>query len=203
MKNCNGLNLLRSRPIHEPFDTISFEKKAGLSLPPKYKLFLESYYIGSYLASGQLWDEFKRQEVFNEVTKRYYFITNNINNLNKDDFFLNQPDICIDIYYELSEDSELFFEHGVADCFPIGAGNGVNSPGLFVGIKDYNIDKIYLENSGLRKGKWTLIANNIFEFIRGFEVVEYTKEECDKYKFTYDKLYKNWGEDFWRVREDS
>lgn len=202
MKNYNGLNLLEPRSLNDPFNTVTFEEKLKIKLPPIYKLFLESYYIGSRLASGQLWDEFKRQEMFVEKTNKYYFINKNVNSAYNDDFTLNQPHLCIDIFQELSNDSDLFFEYGVVDCFPIGAGYSVNSPGLFVGIMDYNLDKIYLENSGLRKGKWTFLANNIFEFIRGFEIVEYTAEECRKYQFTYDKLYKNWGEDFWRVREE-
>lgn len=202
MKNYYGLNLLRSRPIEKPFDSQGYENSIGIKLPPIYKLFLESYYMDNLLASGQKWEGLKISELLVEDGNRFTIITKLENTIYNDDLILTPPEISLEVFRELSDDAALFFEHGEIDCFPIGAGNGVNSPGIYVGIKAYNLDKIYLENSGIRRGKWTLLANNIFEFIRGFEVVEYTEEECKKYQFTYDRLYKNWGEDFWRVREE-
>ena len=173
-------------------------------MPPLYRVFLETFYIGSIRPSGRYEDGLQIDEFYSEKFINFYglYYVNNI--LYNEGAILTSPEVSLAVFNDIVDDYELFFEHSIVDCFPIGAGNGVNSPGLFVGIKEYNLDKIYLQNSGLRKGKWTLIAENIFEFIRGFEIVEYTEEECkNKYRFTYDQLYRNWGENFWRVREEN
>jgi hypothetical protein len=96
-----------------------------------------------------------------------------------------------------SKDDEVF-THGY---FPFGedcTGHFI----LMVGIGEDNYEKIYVESpdESFQEGeRFTLIANNMFEFIRGFEYIE--KENlADGIK--HSQLYRNWGEDFWRVRED-
>ncbi|MFT6337023.1 MAG: hypothetical protein ACI86M_000384 [Saprospiraceae bacterium] len=43
------------------------------------------------------------------------------------------------------------------------------------------------------------VANNIFEKSRGYVKFGY---ETDKYQKFYSKLYRNYNEDFWRMREN-
>lgn len=201
-KNNNGFKLLNTRSLENSFNSLEFEKEIGYSLPPLYKVFLETFYIGSVRPNGKYDDGLQCEEFYSEIFTNYYNLYYVDNLLYNHAPILYKPNEIIDVLNEFSDDIEIFYEHGILDSIPIGFGNSVGSPILFVGINDYNLDKVYVVRTDSRKGKWTLLANNIFEFIRGFEVVEYTEEECKKYQFTYDRLYKNWGEDFWRVREE-
>ncbi|MEZ4906834.1 MAG: hypothetical protein R2771_04130 [Saprospiraceae bacterium] len=64
---------------------------------------------------------------------------------------------------------------------------------LYVGTYGEAQDKIYIHSTmdGLFK-----VAENIFEFCHKFEYKVFDYEFAET-----SKLYKNWGEDFWRVRE--
>ncbi|MCU0338138.1 MAG: hypothetical protein MUF12_09820 [Sediminibacterium sp.] len=202
-KNNNGFKLLNTRSLNDPFNSQEFEEMIGFSLPPLYKAFLETFYMGSIRPNGKYDDGLQKEEFYSETFKNFYslYYVNNVIYSSAPLFY--KPEESISVFKEFIDDAELFFEHGIFDAFPIGFGNSVGGPILFVGIKEYNLDKIYVARTDSRKGVWTFLANNIFEFIRGFEIVEYTEEECKKYGFTYDKLYRNWGEDFWRVREEN
>lgn len=76
----------------------------------------------------------------------------------------------------------------------------VYSDFIFLGIEEHNRDEIWVNgpNFGLFK-----IAENIFDFFS--KVNLYWSDEDLLYytegKYSGSDLYKNWGEDFWRVRE--
>ncbi len=70
------------------------------------------------------------------------------------------------------------------------------SGGLMVGIGAHNKDMIF-HNSNSKI--ITFIAGNIFELIHKMIIVQ---DEIDDPWIDTSKLYKNWGEDFWRIREE-
>ena len=69
---------------------------------------------------------------------------------------------------------------------------------LFVATKGENKEGIFLFS------RWSeppleLLASNIFFFFQQFFL---DIEEIDKTRSLKDGLHKNWGEDFWRIREE-
>ncbi|NBA85754.1 hypothetical protein GVN16_08290 [Emticicia sp. CRIBPO] len=85
------------------------------------------------------------------------------------------------------------------DFWPIGeCGSNKN---LLVGINSENNDIIYLENLNLfSDGKrYKFLADNIFEFITK---ISFIKMESPGYGImNYNELYKEWGEDFYRIKK--
>lgn len=78
-------------------------------------------------------------------------------------------------------------------------GYGASSSGVFVGLLEKNKDQIfYLSESYFYK-----IADNIFEFVRGIEFLSNEEDPNIMQEVPYNNLYRNWKEDFWRVKEDS
>lgn len=68
---------------------------------------------------------------------------------------------------------------------------------LLLGVGESNLDEIYLDTF-FKEPRFQFIANDIFEFLRGIEL---EPKNYGDFK-DFSQLYKNWGEDFWRVRED-
>ncbi len=75
---------------------------------------------------------------------------------------------------------------------------------FLVGIDNTNKDHIYIYSPDLLFPDGLAITEtspDIYSFINGFALVEL--EEGIGYGISsYELLYQNWGEDFWRVRED-
>lgn len=72
---------------------------------------------------------------------------------------------------------------------------------LLIGVEEHNMDEIWRYGQGM--GIVTCkLDNNIFDFFSRLQVSvdEETLEELGITDIT--KLYRNWGEDFWRVREE-
>lgn len=80
-------------------------------------------------------------------------------------------------------------------------GDCIDNKALLVGIGNNNTDKIFLECSDLFPSGERIIsvADNIFDFIKNLALVE--KETIGLGLSTYNQIYKNWNEDFWRVRD--
>ena len=73
---------------------------------------------------------------------------------------------------------------------------------LLLGINDYNRDQIFLENTNLFPSgdRILFLEENIFSFVshlvlRKKLIIGYGIE-------SYSKIYKEWHEDFWRIREE-
>lgn len=70
---------------------------------------------------------------------------------------------------------------------------------LMLGVGEDNADKIYYYVRHWDE-RLKLIANNIFEFFKDYHI---EIDEAYLRGVTLDKLYKNWGDKFWRVREEN
>lgn len=71
---------------------------------------------------------------------------------------------------------------------------------LLLGMQESNKGEIWRYGNGLLNTVYNKLDDNIFEFMSRLE------EEIDENQLEYlgintNQLYKNWGEDFWRVRE--
>ena len=71
-----------------------------------------------------------------------------------------------------------------------------------VGIGEDNKDQIFIESSDLSFSggeRVTKIFDDVYQFMRSFLIVEI--ESGIGFGIEYSQLYKNWSEDFWRVKE--
>lgn len=72
---------------------------------------------------------------------------------------------------------------------------------LLLGMESRNYGEIWRWGNGLNCTQSCKLDNNIFEFMsRLRREIDY--EQLDDLGISVDQLYKNWGEDFWRVREE-
>jgi hypothetical protein len=84
-------------------------------------------------------------------------------------------------------------DRGLIRIADIGLGGG-----LFLATRQSEVDNIVLSIWD-RDPVYEKLADNIFEFVRG--LVLQPVKESELVEIKYSQLYKNWGEDFWRVRE--
>ncbi|WP_028665109.1 SMI1/KNR4 family protein [Runella zeae] len=186
-----SFHLFEPRGINENLDVELFEKESNIKLPVLFKEFLKSFHIDKVFPEVYFLSKFK--DTFG--SGRLYYIPK------IEDLFLGEIfdlEKGLDVRNRLYSVEDEVFSYGY---FPFGQ----DSTGhfiLMVGIGTNNLEKIYVESpdESFQEGeRFTLLANNIFEFIRGFEYVEREKLSDD---IKYNQLYRNWGEDFWRVREE-
>ncbi len=170
----------------EILDTEPLEKKYGIALPPIFKSFYSIF--EPYFA-------FENYRTSNSTELQSF--TNLIySSLKLDSYTHEHDEFVIDSFKELEE--LLTFEpsnKGYLKDLLFIANHGYWG-GLMLGIGEHNCDKIY-HNSDSKIV--TFLANNIFELIQKMILVH---QEIDEPWIDINNLYKNWGEDFWRIRED-
>lgn len=186
----------------QKLDLDKYEKELGFTFPPIYKAFLSNFKP--------------------EPKKQYAYLkrTGNEKNFINDDFRLISS-----LSYSSSgkspialEDDELGFiafksiesllefcvpeEEGMEDMIYI-SDHG-SSDVLLLGIGNHNQDKIFLY-SEIDNDWITYFSKNVFDFLFKCQIVE---SHFDRHYYGHireiesDRLYKNWGEDFWRMREE-
>jgi hypothetical protein len=191
-----ALECLNVRPLSSTFDCKRYEDNNHFPLPPIYKAFLNTYYIGSEgLIEGE--------KVFNTF----------FNSINGFGSFVYEPAPNVIVYnfidiFQVSflrnymlDKSDKILEMSlipIAECF--------GQELLMVGYGEENQDKIFWErNKPLdyegEEPRLILLCENIFEFLRGL-VWEPNIDRFPRNLKHTSQLYRNWGEDFWRVRED-
>jgi len=180
----NLLKILHFR--EEVLDTESIEKKYGVTLPPIFKAFYSVFK-----------PYFRVEKYININSSEPISFTNLIySSLNLDSYTYEHDEFAFESFKEL-EDLLTFPPSDktyLKDLLFI-ANHGYWG-GLMVGIGVDNYDKIY-HNSNSKVV--TFLANNIFELIQKMVVVQ---EEIDEPFIDTSKLYKKWGENFWRIKND-
>lgn len=188
----SGFELFRKADSSKPSRIMELETLYNIKLPSSYRLFCGLFELGKF-----------RYEMYTE--------NGDVNNLS----------YCSQIYYKPKglgennigitgiDDIDSVFEkrknligYGQGDTerellriADIGRGGGI-----FVGIGKNNLDDIILhvwdEDPGYEK-----LADNIWEFISDIVLEPLSEDEYPE--IAYSRLYKNWGEDFWRIRENN
>lgn len=180
------------KPVKRQFEFNKFDE-IGINLPPIFINFCKHFELGTKFEDLL---QYKKDvdSTFNGFGG--FFILHKGNEY--------QWDGCstLDILYE--ENLLLFKEHGKAvyHCEEYFSGKlfciGMLSSSAYLYVSTFGKTKdvIYIHDSA-DKGL-TKVCENIFELCHLFEykIPNYEYEYCDP-----AKLYKNWGEDFWRVRE--
>ena len=86
-----------------------------------------------------------------------------------------------------------WIEHNLLKIVDIDIGGGI-----YLGINGEKEDKIFLVVWDWDED-YILIANNIFDFMDGLELIE---DESALYGYKYNQLYRIWGEEFWKIKKE-
>lgn len=138
-----GFELLLTRSIKEKTDINSLSEKYHVSIPPLFMEFLETYEL--------------------PLQPSNHFIAYCADEEVGFDDFMSSIELSLQVYN--AEES-----YSIHSMLPF-ASSGIYSGGVCVCVEGENADKIYL-NDEVVDGKYRLIAENIFEFVRGIKEVE-------------------------------
>jgi len=167
---------------------VEFEQLNDVIFPPYFKSFIENYETGIPIE-----DIISRLNKFNEksciITSYYLPDKDNIAFYN----FFELDEIMSNMKAVYPEDHEIWNQDFIA------FGECAFQIYLLVGTGEHNKDQIYAE-AATEKVKLRFLCDNIFDFFRDY-IVE-VDESCLPEGKTVNDLYRNWGEDFWRVREE-
>lgn len=180
----SGFQLLRTRGLDESIDIDRLEKQYQLKLPPKYRLFCETFILGD---ESLMFDQ--------------YTASGNANDLRHCSFYVYAPNTEVRFAGFNTPENAFEYSQNVDEWIdkkylPIGH-VGFNGA-IVVGTQASDQDKIFLHDFD-SSPEYTVLADDIFQFMKGV-VLEPIPEEDLIGGAKYSTLYKNWGEDFWRVR---
>ncbi|MBL7816598.1 MAG: SMI1/KNR4 family protein [Saprospiraceae bacterium] len=179
-----GFELLTTRTLENKIDIEELENKYNIKLPPCYRLFVESFILGE--------NNIKEERAFDSCNPYGYQIQGCTYLPNNDASITHFNEIEKVLTLSQKGEIELWREY-----LPIAA-PGFNGA-IVVAINGNDKDKIFLHDWE-RTPELTLLASNIFEYVRGMFLID-NLFNIGK-KVPIEKLYKNWEEDFWRIRED-
>lgn len=182
----NGLNLYPVRSLNAKVTGVD-----AINLPPIYFSFLNLFQVGK---EQRMLAHVYLDERYNEKLG----VTHCVNEKYPETVFLGGlflPEESMEIMSRVySFDDPIHKE----DLFLIGEdASGHNI--FMVGKGEHNKDQIFLESTDLSfpgGQRITMLFDDVYEFMRSFLIVEIGIG----YGVDYDQLYKNWGEDFWRVK---
>jgi SMI1-KNR4 cell-wall len=183
----NYTNFLESRQDRTAaiLETNSFEAIVRIKLPPIYKEFYRIFNIDAFKEGVML-------KYLSPQNNNIGYFT--VSNFNHDDSFV--------LYNFLSLNDAILYTERVyshedllnKECiYPIG--ECFNQGTLMLGYGSKNADSIFVEYAHEEKRVFKL-ADSIFDFLSMYHV-----EPDIDYIPSLNQLYKNWGEDFWRIRD--
>ena len=185
------LDCLKVRSIEESIDEeiTAFELANNIKLPPLYKAFIQTYRTDKDALKLLSYNRGNNNSMVGFYERKFLLDEDNISLY--DIFQLNE--IMENMNKVYPKDDEIWKENLVA------IGECAFQMYLMVGIGENNKDKIYIE-AVTESQRITYLCDNIFIFFRNyiFVIADYLLPNG---KTTSD-LYNNWGEDFWRIRED-
>jgi len=183
-------NFIKYRKEKEKTDIIYLEKKLGFDIPLMYRVFIETFDVGN---GNVIYESFlnPHKNTLVPCVSIVYQLQYSDIEIYFNGFFDTEE--LINDWENYTKTSKEWNDYGLLRIGDIGMGGG-----LFLGTKQEMRDKIYLVVWDWDKD-YEYIANNIWEYYSGLKVIE---DFSNMGKYKYSQLYKNWGEDFWRVREE-
>ena len=169
----------------EVLDLTSLEEEYGIQLPPVYRSFIsvfKPYFAHHKIKKGD-------GEDYQSFIVPFY------SSIELTEYTSDDDELALESFKEVDE---LFsFEPSnkgyLTDLLFI-ANHGY-AGGLLLGIGEGNQDQIFHSADSTNVN---FMANNIFELIHKIGLVQY---DFDTPPVQTDRLYTNWGEDFWRIKE--
>jgi hypothetical protein len=178
-----GFELLKTNKENELNNIEVLEKNYGIEIPTLYKVFISNFLVGENSISYEMF----HHPTFNDERYASYYI------------FSLKPEIDFSGFNSV-ENSILFSKEiedkENVDYLTIGH---CSIGGILLGLKNDKKDMIYYYDPDVYPYTHTKIADNIFGFVGGLEEVLQSEEYLEGVKFS--QFYKNWGEDFWRIKE--
>ena len=182
----SGFNILYDKQ-NNGSTSIDVESKHNIILPNEYKLFYDSFKTGKDSLKN---DFILRDENF--LLPLYDFFYGKI----EDKTYISIYDF-VNIYETFSIDS---FEIPQDPLVCIAYTNDVGGGGVYMSLNEKSFGYLY-------KVKWEYVndndaeypiflSKNIFEFIQNVRAILMYDS------INFSQVYRNWGEDFWRVREE-
>jgi hypothetical protein len=184
-----GFQLIRTRDIREIIDVSRLENEYQVSFPPLYKLFCQLFDAGEFKVEEYLHPTLKEKLI---CSGTYYF-PKGLGENNIGITSLYSVDMVLKKRLNVEGYTDEDLDRGLIRIADIGLGGG-----LFLATRQSEVDNIVLSIWD-RDPVYEKLADNIFEFVRG--LVLQPVKESELVEIKYSQLYKNWGEDFWRVRE--
>jgi hypothetical protein len=179
-------SILKLRNTNDSCKAEDLESKFDFKLPPIYKLFAETFYLGVDAMIREVYYEKKSNDYFDCKSYVYFF---------------NGENVGFSHFVELDKAFNVYSSGNLSDSiyqrkiFPFGSSDG---NGLYVGTQGIDCDKIFWDRAD--GDSLVAVANNSFEFLRGI-IVNDVEEEFLYGGIKLSQLYKNYEENFWRVKE--
>ncbi|WP_299715188.1 SMI1/KNR4 family protein [uncultured Tenacibaculum sp.] len=167
-------------------EVFEFENTHNIKLPPIYKSFITNF--KPYFDFSTCLDE-------SDGTHKD-FMTHIYSSIEKEKYNIDDDELSFESFIDLEDLMKYESQKQYVNNFsliPISYhGHG---GGLFVGLQKNNLDKIFY---AIDSFEFELIADNIFELLSKFRLVtvDYDFKNLDT-----NKLYKNWHENFWRLKK--
>lgn len=149
-----------------------FEREFGFNLPPVYRSFISDFED----VIGEIYID--NDGEFQTLTYFEYYSEEG-KNLQFEDF------LPIENTFKYAKNNDLWIENGVIPITKHSHGGCI-----VLGCNEDNLDQLFFENGGGLE----FIENNVYEFIKN---LQFTVEDDS----LLDKIYKNFGEDFWRIKQ--
>lgn len=187
-----GLNLLNSRNTKEGLNLNFVNNEL---IPESFKLFVSNYQLGYNLLNIS-------KVNINETLEFFVTISMFEEEIINEDVYTATIDYIFD-FNELNVELQNFI-NGIDSWNELGfmkIGLMFHGDVLLLGLSESNYGQIWRYGSGMLSTQYCKLDKNIFEFFSRLKE-NIDEEQLSYLKITKDKLYKNWNEDFWRVKDD-
>ncbi|MCO7223827.1 hypothetical protein [Pleionea sp. CnH1-48] len=192
----SGFGFLKNRPLDNPVDFQTIEQALGLALPSLYRLFAQSFILEEdQLALDYYYDsEIEMPFALSSIEYGPGDIPGN-SELNILDFYSLEK--ILFLWKGVEEKEDLWQDKRL---LKIGMCAIPADGGIYLGVGPDNQDEIWRVSWdwGGEGEPCAKIAENIFEFVRGFET-----SAGDELKKQYkEKVSMNWGDTYWTINGD-
>jgi hypothetical protein len=184
-----GFELLKKKTTI--FNISELEQQYDVNWPPLFKLFLNYFDIFGECYAGEVVYKKKINHMSSLVSVAFKPSIYSLD-ISPMPYADNLPALFESWRNDMSELE--WTDYGFVRIFTVGLG------AIFVGTRDQNKDAIY--RVLWHKTAPEKLADNIFEFIDGLEALPIDEYFFNNYGFKVNQLYKNWGEDFYRITEE-
>lgn len=186
------MNILEFFKIRESRSSIAkrielYEEENSIKLPPIYKTFLKTFKLKELGTVNFLYYVHPEHK-----TKVPFWDSQYVNDSDINLVDLIELENSISTFHDIFEEDDEVFNLNI-----ILIGECSDQKLLLLGIGEDNKDGIFIydhfSDNPIRK-----ISNNIFEFFQDHKLSANESRLPEKVKV--DRLYKNWNEDFWRIK---
>lgn len=183
-----GFELLKTRALDEKVNLEELEVQNDIVLPEKYRMFITMFDGINTEGNGFKYLNVVEDRLFPCAEILYYPTSYKIGN---DDI------VKLVDFVHYSKVFDLYVDDWQEEGYLL-IGSVDHEGGILLGTRGQEKDKIIIDYHD----NYTVLADNIFDFVR--DLVAYIPKEGKLFGgIDFSQLYKNWGENFWRVKPSS